>query len=413
VRIFFLVRFSVLMFFSVVMAGCVTHTQKMRGVFDELREGKEDQALERLERLAREPSRDQLLYQLEYGTLLHILGNHKKAVEEFIKADRLADAVDYYSISNMALATLTSEEMLQFKVTPHESLLINIHAALSFLKLGQFESAMVEVRRMQDKVNKIRQTAREDYEYNPFSHYLGGLLWEAQGHFDQAAISYEKAYDLDPSVSTLPEDLLRSNFLAGREQKLQQWKKKFPQLRIKPEWSSRNQGELIVLVAQGLGPEKVPNPTSPRFPMLRPRLSHWKAVELRMEGFPSMSSQVAYDVEQAALKAFEADLAWMAARRLGAYAAKEVLADQIRQKNELLGAVARLGLHLTERADLRQWTTLPQTFQVIRNYLPVGEYEIEIAPQATDGSLSSEMTIRETIQIKSRQKTFLYFRLRE
>jgi hypothetical protein len=385
----------------------------MRSVFDELRAGKAPEVIARFSALAAKPSRNQLLYQLEYATILHLSGDYKKASEEFIKADRLADAVDYYSISNISLSAVTSEEMLQYKVTPHESLLINIHAALSFLKLGEFESALVEVRRMQDKVNRIRQTAREDYEFNPFSHYLGGILWEAQGKFDEAAISYEKAYELDPSVGYLPEDLLRSNFLAGREHRFQYWKKKFPELGPKPEWSSRNHGELVVIVAQGLGPEKVPQPDNPRFPMLRPKISSQKGIELRVENFASVSSKVAYDVEQAAIRAFQADMSWMVARRLGAFAAKEVLADQIRQRNEVLGLLARLGMHLADRADLRQWTTLPQTFQIIRLYLPAGERKLELVPLDAANSPLIEEAKTEPVNIKSRQKTFVYHRLKE
>src|SRR5690606_9304797 len=102
------------------------------------------------------------------------------------------------------------------------------------------------------------------------------------------------------------------------------------------------------------GPRKAPNPQSPRFPILRSVYNETQGLQVEVGEQGSFKTKIVYDVNSAAIKTLLEDQGALAARRFGGFIAKEVVADQIRQKDELLGTAAWLFMHLSDRADLRQ-----------------------------------------------------------
>ena len=100
----------------------------------------------------------------------------------------------------------------------------------------------------------------------------------------------------------------------------------------------------------------------------------------------------------------------MVARKIGAFAAKEVVADQIRQKNELLGLIAWVGMHASDRADLRQWSTLPQTIQLARFWVPAGSYDLKLQGLDSSGSPTPDHVDKAPLHVKAGQTTFYFWR---
>ena len=60
---------------------------------------------------------------------------------------------------------------------------------------------------------------------------------------------------------------------------------------------------------------------------------------------------------------------------------------------------------LTERADTRSWTTLPQEIQLQRVLLPVGEHQLQIELVNAAGRVVD--VIDETVVIKPEQSSFV------
>src|SRR6185437_17144536 len=100
-------------------------------------------------------------------------------------------------------------------------------------------------------------------------------------------------------------------------------------------------------------------------------------------------TQVVYNVNDVAIKTLDDEYAGLVAKRLAGVATKAVIADQIAQKNKLLGELTWIGLNVADRADLRQWSTLPETFQVARALLPGGHYKVSVQGLGSAG-LSSD-----------------------
>lgn len=416
-------QFLLLIGAFVFLVSCATHQTKLAEPRQLLKEGRYTEALALLKPLADKKSDNQLVYLMEYGTALQMAGQYKESNEVLLKADRLADQVDYHSVSNVTLAALGGEEMIQYKGESYEKLLINALIALNFTMMGRPDDALVEARRINEKINKIRLEGREDYEQNPFAHYLSGHLWESDRKFDDAYISFEKAYKLDGTNPYLPMDLIRASKRARRDDTHAKWKKEFPQVKEDPDWYDRNKGEIVVFIQQGWGPRKDFSPHNRRIPKLYPVHSVTQGVRADLFEGPapaagdraakkveSSASRIVYDVENVAIRTLDADYGWMVARKVGAFVAKEVVADQIRQKNELLGVLAWVGMHASDRADLRQWSTLPQTIQMIRIFVPPGTYHMTL--QGVDGGGSPTGDRKENIPltIRAGQKVFTHWR---
>ncbi|HEY8270002.1 MAG TPA: hypothetical protein VIG33_03885, partial [Pseudobdellovibrionaceae bacterium] len=398
------------------MISCATYQGKVAESRQHLASGQYAEAEKYLEPLANKENGDQLVYLLDYSVALQMGGKIKESAQALQRADRLAEFQDFTSLSRETGSLLFNQEMVQYKGDSFEKIYINAYAALNYLELNQLDEALVETRRMNEKYNKLNSEDRKTFEKNVFGKYLSAMIWEANQNWDDAYIAYEETYKLDPNISFLEEDLIRSAKRARRMDTYQKWKKAFPHVVEKKEWYDKNHGELIIIYEQGWGPRKVQvggqgiyaggyNP-----PVLQPVYNSILQMKATISGDRQVASRVVYDVEKAAIETLQDDYAWLVAKRMGSFAAKEIVADQIRQKNEALGSVAWLAMHLAERADLRQWSTLPQTVQLVRVPLKAGEYNVNLQGLTRNGEASGEGKAFSKIQIKSQHATFLRWR---
>jgi hypothetical protein len=219
-----------------------------------------------------------------------------------------------------------------------------------------------------------------------------------------------------PSYKPLREDLVRSSIQAQRPEETEKWRKAFPEVQIRPEWKDRNQGEIVFVFQNGFGPRKWPRPEAPRFPQLLPGVNPVTAAVMTVSAYDAkrgaephivaspMTAPI-YTISEVAIKALEADYTRLVASRVAGVATKAVVADQLRQKDSLLGAVAWVALNVGDRADLRQWSTLPHSFQIARVPVKAGKYRIDLR------AIGSSATRTEEIEVKPGRKAFITWRV--
>lgn len=359
--------FSFLFFLS----ACATHQGRLSPAQKDLLSGNCANATKILGDLSSKDSDDKLLYLMEYGSALQICKDFKKSNEIFLEADKLSEQLDYISASRVLGATLMNEEMLQYKGDIFERLFINISLALNFIELRQPDEAMVEVRRINEKYNKFSAEEKHSYELNSFAQYLSGLIWESGNKYDDACISYKAAYRLDTSYRAVALDMLTACWRAKRSQEFNLLVAELRPSEDEMNFIKRkNKNEKILIFLQGLGPKKMPRPDNHIYPYLVPTNNLTTRLMVNYldekETYQNASSRQVYSVEKAAIATQEADYSALAARRLGARVAKEIAADQIRQNDKTLGNIAWLVMVASERADLRNWTLLPESVQVTR-----------------------------------------------
>lgn len=395
--------------FFLFTAGCATYQHKVDEARNLIEHHQYAQSLTLLEPLAKTPSDDQLIYLLDYAVAQQLAGDLKESTHSFLQADKLIDQLDYHSVSRIGGSLLLSEEMVQYKGDSFEKLFVNAYLAMNYLSENNYDDAMVEARRINEKFQKNRLDNKKDFEQNFFSKFLSALIWESQKKYDDAYIDYEICYKLDSNSLLLQASLLRMAKLARREDAYKKWKKEFPNVVEDPAWYDPKYGELIVIYQQGWGPRKAPNPSQPRFPMLRPYSSQTQLVKLELPNKAELSSERIYNVEEAAIKTLEDDAASLLGRRLGGIATKAVVADQIRQNNSQLGDLAWIVMNLSDRADLRQWSTLPESIQLIRVPLLPGSYNLTLRGFDRYNAPTSENTDVH-ILVKKGAKKFLIWR---
>ena len=131
---------------------------------------------------------------------------------------------------------------------------------------------------------------------------------------------------------------------------------------------------------------------------------------MKVEGQADVPSQEIYDISETSIKSFNDQMGALIAKRMAGIVAKEVMADQIRQKNGALGDVAFLVMHLSDQADTRHWSLLPETLQVSRLRLPAGEYQISADGLDASGSPTGDNMTVQTISVKPRKASFVLWR---
>lgn len=402
--------FFILLLLPLTILSCATYQSKTLEARAKLKTGQFTEAIERLKFLADTPGDDQLVYVLDYATALQINGEYKASAQAFQKADKLVDLNDYHSVTNIVGATLGGEEMIQYKGESYEKFLISTMNAINYLMMGDYDGGLVEARRINDKISKMKMDGREAYEFSPFARYLAALMWDSEKKYDDAYIEYEGAYKLDPNNPFLPADLVRSAKLARRDESYKKWKKELGDVGEDPSWYDRGMGELILIYQQGWGAEKRSRGGQYRFPSLSRVHNQTEFAALQIKGYEDQISHKVYDVDGVAIETLEKDFGALVARRVGGIAAKAVVADQIRQKSEILGSIAWVAMNVADRADLRQWSTLPSTIQVARVLLKPGKYKISIQGLSSSRTPTNDAMVEKEIRIQAGRKTFMNWR---
>ncbi|MFN8846993.1 MAG: hypothetical protein ACK5V3_08480 [Bdellovibrionales bacterium] len=395
------------------LVGCATYQDHVSLARQSLISVNLDLALKDLQVKANAKSDDQLVYVLDYATALQFAEKFEESNQYFLKASKLSEEKDFHSISRVAGSLLFNEEVVQYKGDSFEKAFIHVFLALNFLHMRNFDSAMVEVRKMNEKYNQARLAEKQGFEINPFSRYLAALVYEASGQWDDAFIAYKDTQKLDPNWPKIELDILRSAHLSNRSDDFIFWQKKYPDSKINVDRKlTKTHGYLKVIYLQGWGPRKVPDPFEPLVPTLNPVKSMTTQAGVIIDGIERAKTELMYDTAQAAIATLRDDRPALIARRVAARVAREAVARELGKKDDtaVAGLVSFIAMQASERADLRQWSFLPNTIQVSEVQLPKGYYEVQLQGQDDFGGNTSEVSNIKKINIRPGQTEFFIWR---
>lgn len=399
------------------LSGCASYQKKVSEPYGRMLEGRYADAANLLRPKAIAPGDDQLVYMLEYGMALHLAGQYKESTQVFLQAYEMVEIKDFHSLSKITGSLLLSDTLIQYKGEDFEKVMINAYLALNFLMMDELDSALVEARRINNILEKFRQEAKRPYEQNPFARYLSAILWEASRSWDSMYIDYNNTHDLNPAYSPLSQDLIWAAKRANRPEELKKWQKQWPEVKPPKERGDKAHGELIFIYQQGQGPQKRPNPGFPRVPQLTPRFSSGVSAEVLVAAAGTapansvrMTTDKIFDLEQVSIKNLDDQYAELVAKRAAGIVAKAVVSDQIRQKNQALGDIAWILMNIADQADLRQWSSLPASFQIARIWLKPGKYMVSAKSLSGGGQPAGEVMNDSEVVIVAGKKKFLTWR---
>jgi hypothetical protein len=270
--------------------GCATYTDKFRDLRPQLANGEFDAALKTVE--DESGSKDRLLYFLERGLILHYADRFAESNEAFAAAERTADELYTKSISEGAFSLFTNDNAISYRARPFEMAMVPYYKGLNYIYLGDRNAAQVEARRASLQVAKfvdatldgLRDEDKAGFERiknNAFLLYYSGMLYDWDGEYNDAFISYRNAavayqqnhdlldVDIPPSLG---KDLTRIAGRIGFRSEMEQLHKSCPDVFPLGEegdglpqtredyakaaaWKSGN-GEVVMLLESGFVAQK-------------------------------------------------------------------------------------------------------------------------------------------------------------
>ena len=431
-------------------AGCATYYQKTIKFQESFVRGdiaEADRILDENKKAGQ--GKDRLLYFLQKGVVLQMLGRYEESNQFFEQAYLFTEDIQKnYTLE--AFSLLSNPTILPYRGEDFEVVQIHYYKALNYLYLNRYEEAQVECRRLNIKLNQLNDRygqRKNRYRRDAFALNLMGIIFEASGDINSAFISYRNSYeayteDYGPNFNVdaplqLKKDLLRSAYLNGFKEELAHYETEFEMSYNSPEDSPG--GELIFFLNNGLGPVKsewginffivrgkggmvsfvnddmgfsFPFSTEGKgnavnlgdlkivraaFPKYVERKPYFRLAELLVAGqrYPLEISQ---DINRIAFATLEDRMIRELAVSLLRLAAKQAAEYAVSKKSEGLGALLSGVNAITEKTDTRNWQTLPYNIHYARIPLPEGTHELQLRYQSPLGTRSFSKTLQVTIE---------------
>ena len=351
---------------------------------------------EALAALDKQPVRnkDRLLYLLDKGTFLHAAGKYEESNKVFEEAAHFAEYWRSKSAGQEIAAAFTNERVLTYAGATYERLLIQVFQMLNYALLGQSEEALVEVRQYHNDLARFFGSQIPKEYQDAFAYDLASILWNLNGHTDDARIDFQKASKTNSNASKIDTEgnvvvILESGkapILEGEKTWIADIKIELPKIRERE--SQTDHAQIVVDYATKATTTTLNNITT----MAKADLEHKLEVAKTHKFFKTalkewVEAKTFYTLNKTDLP-------------LGAKLAEEIF---------VTAAVSML-FNSLEAADTRIWSTLPNTFQLARFSLPEGEHELKIWRIDSQGNKIGK-PISKKIIVQKNRPTFAVFRI--
>ncbi|WP_281838990.1 COG3014 family protein, partial [Odoribacter laneus] len=388
---------------------------------------KADKLLRKDKRMAK--GKNKILFYLNLGYVEFMAGHPKESNQAFETAEQLIDE----QVRNPALQAavlLSNPEILPYKPEDFEVIMVNFYKSMNYLQMGDMEGAMVEVRKINIKLQQLNDKYpdhKNRYQRDAFAHLLMGLIYDASGNYNDAFIAYRNAFETYQTdyqknfglgaPDQLKQDLMRTAYLCGFTSELKQYEREFE---VQYHYTAPSPyGQLVFFWLNGLGPVKSEwgiNFVKERrgdgaivfhnaeygltfpffwgsasteeqnsladlkivravFPKYVERPLTYTQADLRYKG-QRFGLEMAEDINQIAFKTLHDRMVRELSTSLLRVATKQGIQYAASKQNEWVGFFVGLANAATEKADTRNWQTLPYSISYRRIPLQAQENKI-------------------------------------
>ncbi len=449
-----------MMFLPFVLGSCATYYQTNREFNRYFESGNLKSAQKTLLSNQREANgRERFLYFLNMGVVASLKGQYELSNEYFEKAYLFGEDNRITAWHEIA-SVVANPNIVVYKGEDHEHLMLLYYKALNYMKLEKYNEALVECRRLNLRLQQLsdRYKSENRYRRDAFVHNLMGIIYDADRDFNNAFIAYRNAYIIyqedykDMFNVEVPEqlkfDLLRSAWRSGFFEDFERYRMEFQMPDYRPQ--DDGSGELVFFWNNGMGPVK--SETSINFVMAQsggflnitnddfgynfPFQSHsissdelsslsdlrvFRMAIPRYTERPLMYSggkivhnrrvytlDLGEDVNAIAFKSMQERMLAEFGKSLLRVAIRKAAEHQLRKENEGLGAAFGLLTSMTERADTRNWQTLPHSIYYTRVPMEAGENTIKFIKEVP-GRPNLNKEYKFTYSLKSGETIFHTF----
>mgnify|MGYP003574954383 CR=1 FL=1 len=258
---------TVLLLLLIAFQSCSTYNTQTAEIENDLYNGNFNQAITNIDQNRfLKKDRNHLLYLMEKGKIEHLLGNYEKSNDLLEQAYIMIDDRIKTNAGQAISAKLTNPMAVPYKGEDFEKVTIHYYKALNYFHLGLPNEALVEAKRINIKLYQLNEKYKSNknkYSEDAFSQILQGILYESTGDINNAFIAYRNAEEIYsrnggnffgvPMPEQLKQDLMRTAMSMGFTQEYNDYTKKYGALQ---QASSKPSGEAIIFWENGLGPAK-------------------------------------------------------------------------------------------------------------------------------------------------------------
>ena len=259
----------VLFFSTLSFLSCASYPTKTKEGYEAFLHRDFAKASEEYRKGAEKESVDQLLYLFDRGVVNHTAGNYDQSNKDLLAADRLSEIKNYTNLSQEIASVVTNDRIVTYKGEEFENVLVSVYLAINFALLGKDDDAIVETKRVNRKLERLKSEGKRDYNLNAFAQYLSGVLYERRGDWNNAYVDYKKTFALKPNFTPLRNDLLKGAVEMDSETDRDRWRRSLGAKENDFKDAAkdlRKHGSVVVLLQNGLAPEKVESPSWPELP---------------------------------------------------------------------------------------------------------------------------------------------------
>lgn len=432
-------------------ASCATYYQKHYEFNSEFEKGDLTGALHVLQKnesLA--SSKTKFLYFVNNGLLLSIMGKYRESNEFFEKAFLFGEdyRINYF---HEAAGYFTNPNMTVYRGEDHEHLMLLYFKAINFLKMQRPEDALVECRRLNIRLNQLsdKYDSEKKYQRDAFVHNLMGIIYQSTGDYNNAFIAYRNAleiYDQDyadlfsmSAPDQLKIDLLNAAWWTGFTEEFRFYQDRFgmqdyvPQkpdaelvffwhnglAPVKSEWNinfviDQRSDNMVVFTNDDLGisfpfhvEEKKDRSDLSRlqffrvaFPRYDDRPPYYRRAQIEIDSL-TIPLELTEDISKIAIHSLKQRMVLEFSKGLLRAALKKATELSIKKEDEGLAALIGVVNALTEKADTRNWQTLPHSILYARVPLKEGQnnlnFSIAAGRDAADYNFSYQARRGETL----------------
>jgi len=365
-----------------------------------------------------------------------MMGKYAESNQFFEKAFLFGE--DYrINYLNEIASYLTNPNFTTYKGEDHEHLILLYYKALNYLKMHNTEDALVEIRRLNIRLQQLtdRYNSKDKYDHDAFIHVLMGITYEVDKDYNNAFIAYRNAlniYDDDyrrffgvHAPQQLKEDILRTAWLSGLNDEFEAYKDtlKMPNYTYKES----DGGELVFFWHNGLAPIKAEwgvdfvisrqggmvyftnSQLGLSFPFSLEGYSDrdkkgLSNLEIFRVAFPKyierspfytqasitindqvLALQMVEDINKIAFKCLQERMGLEFSKALLRVALKKAEEYEIKKQDRTLGTLVGMINALTEKADTRNWQTLPNSIYYCRVPLKEGKNSVTFTLRNPEG----------------------------
>ncbi len=414
-----------------VTQSCATYYQTNYSFNQSFEQGHLEQALEAINNSSsRDYRKKEFLYLANSGLLLSVLGRYEESNEHLEKAFLFGE--DYRkNYLNEAASYLTNPMVTSYRGEDHEHLMVLYYKAMNYLKMDKHEEALIECRRLNIRLQQLsdRYDSDKKYKRDAFVHLLMGIIYEADLDYNNAFIAYRNAYEIYQNDYSslfemeappqLREDLLRTSLLSGLQSEHDFYKREFEKEDYKYVPSSG--GDLVFFWHNGLSPiksewsinfvihrkdnwitfvnddynfsfpfnlsdhdEKDKNGLANlevfrvAFPKYVERPVYFNAASISGNG-ETIKLDPIEDINKIANQVLQQRMTLEFSKALVRAALKKVAEYEMRKESKALGSLFGIINAITEKADTRNWQTLPHSIYYSRVPMKLGTNEVTLS----------------------------------